>query len=191
MTETQRDELLLQMSKQMITMNENMTTMETRIHKEMENMKQEINQKISKEIGKVYIEMEKIQKEVVESQKEIGKINEEIVTINKELVRINVEIAKIWKETDKISQTVARIEVEHGNKLEALFDAFKLHDEKFINYENRIANCEKKLEKQDDKIYFLEQRTRYIIPKHRKRKPRKGKIPITRFSFILIDKYYY
>lgn len=58
-------------------------------------------------------------------------------------------------ELRKLSLTVAKIEVEHGHKLEALFDAFKMHSEKFDSTEKRLNSCEEKIEKHDDQIYYL------------------------------------
>ena len=76
----------------------------------------------------------------------------EVSAIKEELSQ---EIVKTQKEVRNISQTVARIEVNHGDKLEALFDAFKMHDENFMNQENRITICEKKLDNHNDEIYYL------------------------------------
>ena len=59
------------------------------------------------------------------------------------------------KEIQKISKTVAVIEVEHGKKLEALFDAFSMHSEKIESILNRISSCESRLDKHDDEIYYL------------------------------------
>lgn len=42
---------------------------------------------------------------------------------------------KIKIELRKISKTVAKIEVEHGEKLQILFDAFKVHDQKIDRIE--------------------------------------------------------
>lgn len=62
-------------------------------------------------------------------------------------------------ELRKLSLTVAKIEVEHGHKLEALFDAlfdaFKMHSEKFDSTEKRLNSCEEKIEKHDSQIYYL------------------------------------
>ena len=62
---------------------------------------------------------------------------------------------KIKIELRKISKTVAKIEVEHGEKLDELFDAFTMHSGKLEKHENRITICEKLLKKQDDEIYYL------------------------------------
>ena len=47
------------------------------------------------------------------------------------------------------------LEVEHGEKLQALFDGFQAQDEKKEELKKRIKICEKKIDKQGDKIYYL------------------------------------
>ena len=52
---------------------------------------------------------------------------------------------KIKIELRKISKTVAKIEVEHGEKLQILFDAFKVHDQKIDRIEQKLDLLEKQL----------------------------------------------
>ena len=59
------------------------------------------------------------------------------------------------EELRKISGSVARIEVEHGEKLVALFDAFKVNFEKIEEQNKRIIKCERKLENHENQIYIL------------------------------------
>ena len=85
---------------------------------------------------------------------EIPKIKkqlEEIPKIKKQLE----EIPEIKQELRNISGSVARIEVEHGEKLAILFDAFKINTEKIEEQDKRITTCEKILEKHDHQIYIL------------------------------------
>ena len=65
------------------------------------------------------------------------------------------EIPEIKQELRNISGSVARIEVEHGEKLAILFDAFKVNTEKIEEQNTRITKCEKILEKHDHQIYIL------------------------------------
>ena len=64
-------------------------------------------------------------------------------------------IPQIQKDIRELSKTVAKIEVEHGEKLDALFDAFTMHSGKIEKNENRIIVCEKLLNKHSDEIYYL------------------------------------
>lgn len=58
-------------------------------------------------------------------------------------------------ELRKISQTVARIEHEHGEKLQAALDGFSGHSEKIISLENKLDKHENILNKHADQIYYL------------------------------------
>ena len=105
-------------------------------------------------IKKQLEEIPKMQGEILEIKKilkEIPKMQDEILEIKK----ILKEIPEMKQELRKISGSVARIEVEHGEKLVALFDAFKMNTEKIQEQDSRITKCEKNLEKHDDQIYML------------------------------------
>ena len=105
-------------------------------------------------IKKQLEEIPKMQGEILEIKKilkEIPKMQDEILEIKK----ILKEIPEMKQELRKISGSVARIEVEHGEKLVALFDAFKMNTEKIQEQDGRITKCEKTLEKHDDQIYML------------------------------------
>ena len=62
---------------------------------------------------------------------------------------------KIKIELRKISKTVAKIEVEHGEKLKILFDAFKVHDQKIDGIEQKLDNHEKIINRHSDEIYYF------------------------------------
>lgn len=62
---------------------------------------------------------------------------------------------ELKEEVGKLSKTVAKIEVEHGQKLEMLFDAVTMHSEKFDSTEKRLNSHEDRLDRQDDKIFYL------------------------------------
>ena len=106
--------------------------------------------KILKEIPEMKKQLEEIPK-MKKQLEEIPKMQDEILEIKK----ILKEIPEMKQELRKISGSVARIEVEHGEKLVALFDAFKMNTEKIQEQDSRITKCEKTLEKHDDQIYML------------------------------------
>ncbi len=59
------------------------------------------------------------------------------------------------KEIEKLSQTVAKIEVEHGQKLEILLDVVTGHTDQISSINKRVEKCEKRLDNHDDKFYVL------------------------------------
>ena len=114
---------------------------------------------------KIYEELKETKdkvKDIPEMKKqleEIPKIKEEIIpTMQQDILQIKEilkEIPEIKQELRNISGSVARIEVEHGEKLVALFDAFKVNTEKIEEQDKRITKCENMLEKHDHQIYIL------------------------------------
>ena len=62
---------------------------------------------------------------------------------------------KLSKDLDNLSLSVARIEADHGGKLDILLDVVTGHTEKFTSVNERAEKCEKRLDNQDDKIYVL------------------------------------
>ena len=114
---------------------------------------------------KIYEELQETKdkvKDIPEMKKqleEIPKIKEEIIpTMQQDILQIKEilkEIPEIKQELRNISGSVARIEVEHGEKLVALFDAFKVNTEKIEEQDKRITKCENMLEKHDHQIYIL------------------------------------
>ena len=63
---------------------------------------------------------------------------------------------KLIEEVNKLSQTVARMEVEYGEKIQILFDASNIHTQKNNEQDKSIEKIERKIENQGHKIYSLE-----------------------------------
>ena len=126
-----------------------------KIYKELQETKDKVKdipemKKQLEEIPKMKKQLEEIPK-MKKQLEEIPKIQDEIVQIKKQLE----ELPEIKQELRNISGSVARIEVEHGEKLAILFDAFKVNTEKIEEQNKRITKCEKILEKHDHQIYIL------------------------------------
>ena len=129
-----------------------------KIYKELQETKDKVKdipemKKQLEEIPKIKKQLEEIPK-IKKQLEEIPKIKkqlEEIPKIKKQLE----EIPEIKQELRNISGSVARIEVEHGEKLAILFDAFKVNTEKIEEQNKRLTKCEKMLEKHDHQIYIL------------------------------------
>lgn len=94
------------------------------------------------------------QKEIKEQLKVIPEMQEQLKAIP-EIKEQLKEIPEIKEELRRISQSVAKIEVDHGEKLQILFDAFKAHSEKLEEHEKRTDMCEKRIQNHDDQIYYL------------------------------------
>lgn len=68
------------------------------------------------------------------------------------------EIKEIKEEQRNLSRTVAKIEVEHGEKLQILLDVVTAHKEKHKEFERRFEEHEKILSEHDDEIYYLKEK---------------------------------
>ena len=119
----------------------------------MSNTNRDLLLKIYKELQETKDKVKDIpeMKKQLEEIPKIKKQLEEIPKIKKQLE----EIPEIKQELRNISGSVARIEVEHGEKLAILFDAFKINTEKIEEQNKRLTKCEKMLEKHDHQIYIL------------------------------------
>lgn len=105
---------------------------------------------------KIYEEQQQMKKDNDENQKSI---EQKIYKVQQEIQK---ELTEVKEDVRNISRTVAKIEVEHGEKLTLLFDAFTMNSEKLDTHEKRINNCERKVETHDDKIYYIEKDVKQI-----------------------------
>lgn len=124
----------------------------------MSNTNRELLLKIYEELQETKEKVKDIP-EMKKQLEEIPKIKEELIpTMQQDILQIKEilkEIPEIKQELRNISGSVARIEVEHGEKLAILFDAFKANTEKIEEQNKRITTCEKILEKHDHQICIL------------------------------------
>ena len=68
------------------------------------------------------------------------------------------EIKEIKEEQRSLSRTVAKIEVEHGEKLQILLDVVTGHEQKNKEFEKRFEEDEKILSDHDDEIFYLKEK---------------------------------
>ena len=59
------------------------------------------------------------------------------------------------QEIERLSQIVAKIEVDHGQKLEILLDVVTSHTKKLESIEKILDRHENKLDRHSDEIYYL------------------------------------
>ncbi len=122
------------------------------------------------EIKELLIDLKDAQKETFKRLDELGQKQEETTKRLDEFGQKQEETTKRLDELDKkqqnmeknllekidqVSLAVARIEVEHGEKLDILLDVVTGHTEKFNSVNKRVEKCEKRLDNHDDKIYAL------------------------------------
>ena len=97
------------------------------------------------ERDKLLVDLKKGQEELFKGQEKLFKGQEELFKGQE----------KLSKDLDNLSLSVARIEADHGGKLDILLDVVTGHTEKFTSVNERVEKCEKRLDNKDYKIYVL------------------------------------
>ena len=174
MKEIETDKILLKIYEEQQQMKkdneENQKSIEQKIYNVQEQMEQKIEENQKSIEQKIYENQKLMEQKIYESQQEIRKEMKEqfekrdktIDKILKGQQKMQKELTEVKEDVRNISKTVAKIEVEHGEKLEALFDAFTMNSEKLDIHEKRINDCERKVETHDDKIYYIEKDVKQI-----------------------------
>ena len=109
---------------------------------------------IQKQIS-IIPEMQKQIKSIPGMQSNIESMQSNIESMQEDIKKLQDNYKELYTETRNISRAVARIEVEHGEKLAILFDAVTGNIEKQEKLENRLDKCEKRIDDNDHQIYFL------------------------------------
>ena len=104
------------------------------------------------ELFKGQNERDNILNELKKGQEELFKGQEKLIS---RVDKIEENQQDMKTEMTKISQTAARIEVEHGEKLEILLDVVTGHTKQISSIKERVEKCEKRLDNHDDKFYVL------------------------------------
>ena len=99
--------------------------------------------------------MEKLVIEQSKTNERLEKLENSQEKILGRLDNLEVEHKEMKHNLTSIGNTVTRIEFEHGQKLDALFDAFTFHSQKLDSHDKRLEICEGKLDKQSNQIFYL------------------------------------
>ena len=152
MTEKQRDELLLNMSSQLEKHDELLLNMSSQLEKHDElllNMSSQI-----KEQNEHLKKHDELLLNMYNKMKKHDDLFEKVFD----------EIKEVKEEQRNLSRTVAKIEVEHGEKLQILLDVATGQEQKNKEFEKRFEDNERILQRHSDKIYYLELKENKIKP---------------------------
>lgn len=104
-------------------------------------------------------ERDQILMDLKTGQEHLSKGQEELFKGQEELFRGQEELFKGQEEMKSdlrnLSQTVAKIEVEHGQKIQILLDVVTSHSKKFDSIDERLESIEAKIDRHSDEIYCL------------------------------------
>ena len=150
MTETQRDELLLNMSNQIKEQNEHM--------KEHD----ELLLNMSNQIKEQNEHLKKHDDLLADMSNHLKKHDDLLADMSSHLKKhddlfekVFSEIKEVKEEQRNLSRTVAKIEVEHGEKLQILLDVVTGQEQKNKEFEKRFEDNERILDRHSDEIYYL------------------------------------
>ena len=110
---------------------------------------------------------EKLLSKILETVSKISnKLDEHTIILNQHteilgqhsdrLTSLENIVGEHGQKIQNIENIVTRIELEHGEKLQALFDCFAINNEKFIKINEEISRINTILDRQDNKIFYLD-----------------------------------
>ena len=124
--------------------------------------KQESNEIISAIANLFLNQFNNFEQEINKRLDTIEETTKVIPQMQEDIKELQNNYKELYEETRNISRTVAKIEVEHGEKLAILFDAVTGNIEKQEKLENRLDKCEKRIDDNDHQIYFLNSKIRNL-----------------------------
>ena len=111
------------------------------------------------ERDQILLDLKNGQEELFKGQEERDQILLDLKTGQEELLgrveNLENEQEEMKNDLRSLSQTVAKIEIEHGEKLGALLDGVASHNERFESIEKILDKHENKLDRHSDEIYYL------------------------------------
>ena len=137
MTDKERDELLINMANDMKNVKNDMKERDVILQKLSDDMK---------ERDKLLINM----------ANDMNKMKNDMNKMKNDMNNMQNEMKEIKEEQRNLSRTVAKIEVEHGEKLQILLDVVTGQEEKNKEFERRFEEDEKILDRHSDQIYYLQ-----------------------------------
>ena len=144
MTDKERDELLINMANDMKNVKNDMNNVKN-------DMKERdvILQKLSDDMKERDVILQKLSNDMKERDVILQKLSNDMNDMKNEMKEIK-------EEQRNLSRTVAKIEVEHGEKLQILLDVVTGQEEKNKEFERRFEEDEKILDRHSDQIYYLQ-----------------------------------
>lgn len=99
------------------------------------------------------------QDELFKGQDELFKGQEELSKGQKEILgrveNLEYGLKDTNQELKRLSQSVAKIEVDHGEKIQILLDVVTSHSKRFDSIDKRLESIETKADRHSDEIYYL------------------------------------
>ena len=110
---------------------------------------------IKTDVGDLKTDVKGLKTDVKDLQTNVANLQTNVANLQTDVEKLKTDVESLKTTVDRIDQTVMRIEVEHGEKLQILFDADLYKREKFDSQGHTLERHEKILDKQSDEIYLL------------------------------------
>ncbi len=130
MTDKERDELLINMANDMKKRDELLINMANDVKKRDELL--------------------------INMANDVKNLKNDMKNVKNDMNNVKSDIKEIKKEQRSLNRAVAKIEVEHGEKLQILLDVVTGQEEKNEEFERRFEEDEKILDRHSDQIYYLQ-----------------------------------
>ncbi len=130
MTDKERDELLINMANDMKKRDELLINMANDVKKRDELL--------------------------INMANDVKNLKNDMKNVKNDMNNVKSDMKEIKKEQRSLSRAVAKIEVEHGEKLQILLDVVTGQEEKNEEFERRFEEDEKILDRHSDQIYYLQ-----------------------------------
>ena len=104
---------------------------------------------------KIYEGQVRIEKRLDGVEKRLDSVEGRIDGLEGKFDNMQKEIIDIKERLERLENIVTVMQQEHGDKLDALFDAFKMQNEKLFLFEERLEKDERKIERNENQIYNL------------------------------------
>ena len=113
---------------------------------------------IFNDVKNVKNDVKELKSNVKEIEGNMNKMQDNINEMQSNMNKIENKVNEIEKEQRNLSRTVAKIEYEHGNKLQAVLDVLCGQQQKNEEFEEKFNEHDKILSKHDDEIFYLKEK---------------------------------
>ena len=101
-------------------------------------------------------DMKKRDELLINMANDVKNLKNDMKNVKNDMNNVKSDIKEIKKEQRSLNRAVAKIEVEHGEKLQILLDVVTGQEEKNEEFERRFEEDEKILDRHSDQIYYLQ-----------------------------------
>ena len=132
------------------------------LRQDMSGVKQEIGGikqdivGLKQEVSGIKQDISGLKQEVSGVKQDISGLKQEVSGLKQDMAAMNKRMDGLEKNQHDLQATVARIEVDHGNKLTALLDGYHHNAESLERVEIRLERVEAKIESHDIQISVLD-----------------------------------